>query len=273
MSTSDQRFTDKFETALVTGASSGIGRAIARQLVESGVEVYGTSRNPHTAGLPTEMHLIQFEAASESGLLAFKKDQAKLLSEVDILINNSGSSYFGKASSIPTEVRSRQHHLLFSAPTELSETVFEHMLSRGKGAIVNVSSLAARFPIPYMEDYSASKRQLSSYTRKLIRRSEGTGMVVIDFQPGDYRTNFNNNMTRYGEADAESDRMWQQLEKHLEKGPPPEKAAMDIVAALQRGRSCTLTSGSFVQAKAAPVASQLVPDWLTRWAIRKYYRI
>ena len=147
------------------------------------------------------------------------------------------------------------------------------MQSRHRGAVVNISSLAALFSIPYLEDYSASKAQLSAYTRSLMASHRDTGVIFIDFQPGDYRTQFNHNLTRYGEDNPESEAVWRQLERNLRRGPAPERAAIDVVAALLRGKSSTVTSGSFFQSKVAPIGRRILPAGLIAWAIRKYYRI
>ena len=263
----------KYGSALVTGASSGIGLAISMALVEEGLQVHGTTRHPEKSGLEESIHWLQFEGSTPDGIEDFIQQHHLLLTSIDILINNSGSSYFGKASAIPAEAKERQHRLLVEAPRRLTEEVMQRMLARGKGAIINVSSLAAVFTVPYMEDYSLSKRALSAQTRGLMQQTAGTGIVVIDFQPGDYRTNFNRNMTRYGEMDKESNSVWQQLEKHLQNGPDPQQAAVDVIRGIGTGRSATVRSGSWFQSRLAPSLSKVLPDRLVTWAIRKYYRI
>ena len=273
MRVSDSLLAGRFGTALVTGASSGIGSAIASALLQQGLKVYGTTRNPDRTDLTRDVRWLSFEGASESGLLAFIDNNAELLSNIDILVNNSGSSYFGRAPEIPAEAKERQHQLLFKTPVRLTGAVLPQMRSRRSGAIVNVSSLASLFPIPYLEDYSASKRQLSDWTRRLIEANRETGVVIIDFQPGDYRTNFNINLKRYGGADPESDTVWRHLERHLQAGPAPEKAADDVIRALRSGRSATVRSGTFFQSRVAPAGWQVLPRRLVEWAIRKYYGI
>ncbi len=100
-----------------------------------------------------------------------------------------------------------------------------------------------------------------------------SGISVIDFQPGDYRTKFNHNIKSYGKRDDFQERVWDQLEKNLNKAPLPEKAAEDILRALNRGIGGTVRSGSFFQSKIAPVGHRILPKSLLDWAIRKYYRL
>ncbi len=264
---------NQYSTALITGASSGIGAALAKLLIESGVRVFGTSRFPNRPELAKSIEWLEFDGASAGGLSDFLEMNSNLLSHIDILVNNSGSSLFGKASEIPNEILTRQQHLLLDSPIGLTECVLPAMKARGKGAIVNVSSLAALFTLPYMEGYSSAKAALSSFTQKEIVKNRDSGIVIIDFQPGDYRTNFNQNIQSYGERDALQNRVWDQLEKNLNNAPLPERAAEDMLRALARGRSRTVRSGSFFQSKVAPVGRKILSKPLTDWAIRKYYRL
>ncbi len=273
MPLSGHSLAEQYPTALITGASSGIGAALADLLVESGVQVFGTSRFPGRPELAKSVHWLEFNGDSEEGLSEFIEKNSKLLTQIDFLINNSGSSYFGKASEIPDEILICQKHLLLESPIAITERVLPAMNKREKGVIVNVSSLAALFTLPYMEDYSSAKAALSAFTQKVITENPDSGIVIIDFQPGDYRTNFNQNIKSYGERDDSQNRVWDQLEKNLNNAPPPEKAAGDILGAISRGKSGTVRSGSFFQSKVAPIGHKILPRALLNWAIRKYYRL
>lgn len=261
----------KYPSALVTGASSGIGRAVAELLAGIGVQVVGTSRFPDRPELPESIRWIRFEGSSPDEVAKFCGDNSQLLSSVDILINNSGSSCFGKESEIPGEVLQRQHCLLLEAPKKLTLEALPHMSARGCGAIVNVSSLAALFVLPYMESYSRCKAGLSKFTRQIISSSRGTGVTIIDFQPGDYRTNFNRNVVRYGDMDPQREQVWRRYEKNLNAAPSAARAARDIVKALESGVSRTVRSGSFFQSKVAAPGVCMLPASAAAWATRKYF--
>jgi len=261
------------QNALVTGASSGIGRAIADLLVQEGIQVTGTSRFPQARPQHGPIRWIHFDGSSESALNAFCEINHNLLTNIDILINNSGSALFGKASEIPPDAAEKESWLLTKSPVTLTGLVLPHMERRRNGAIVNVSSLAALFPLPYMENYSRCKAELSRFTQQLMLRQGEKGVVILDFQAGDYRTAFNRNMTRHGVTDRLQDRVWEQMERNLNHAPLPERAAKDILRALVRGKSGTIRSGSFFQSKIAPLGKQLLPGPVINWAIRKYYHL
>jgi short-subunit dehydrogenase len=260
-------------TALVTGASSGIGLAAAQILLREGFNVYGTSRNPDHPALDSGIRWLAFDGSSQVGISQFISENGELLSNLTLLVNNAGSSCFGKASEIPVEIQNAHQTLLLEAPIRLTEAVLGSMKKRGSGTIVNVSSLAALFPLPYMAVYSACKAGLSQYSRDLMLTERGEGITILDFQPGDFRTAFNDNITTYGELDQNQKRAWKRLEENLAKAPGPELAARDILKAIKRGKSGTVRSGSFFQTVVAATGYRLLPGRLLRWAIRKHYAL
>lgn len=263
----------KFSSALITGASSGLGLAFARMLLAEGLTVYGTTRDPERSGLDPQIQWLKMEGGSAAQVNCFIQDHQQLLTEVDILINNAGSSYFSRESSLITEAFERQQNLLYGTPVRLTQTVLEAMRGRGSGAIVNISSLAAIFPLPYMAGYSAGKAGLSSYTQGLMVVEADSGITLIDFQAGDYRTAFNANIGKGSIEGGGMEHAWKRLEENMQQSPQPEQAAKDLKHALLKGRSGIVRSGGFFQRCIAPLGQRLLPSSLLRTAIRKYYKI
>jgi short-subunit dehydrogenase len=260
-------------TALVTGASSGIGKAIAGRLRKEGYRVYGTSRVAGGRQGDQEIHWLQLEGASPQGRQAFLQAHGSLLTSVDILINNAGSSLFGSASEIPSSEIEAQYQLLLETPLAFTRVALGGMLGRGQGTIVNVSSLAALFPLPYMEDYSAAKAALSTYSQGLQATLKGSGIAIIDFQPGDFKTPFNGSIRQFGALSPSQRRAWDRLEHNMDGAPPPERAAEDLVGAILRGKSCTLRSGGAFQQMIAPLGARILPQRAVQGLIRRYYNL
>jgi short-subunit dehydrogenase len=247
--------------------------AAAKALLGEGFTVYGTTRNPGNPVLDPGIRWLSFDGASEAGISSFTHENRELLSNIHMLINNAGSSCFGKASEIPSEIQTAHQTLLLEAPIRLTEATLGAMRSRGSGTIVNVSSLAALFPLPYMAVYSSCKAGLSQYSRDLMLTERVGGVAIIDFQPGDFRTAFNDNIKTYGELDENQQRAWKRLEENLAKAPAPELAARDILKAIKRGKSGTVRSGSFFQTVVATAGYRLLPGRFLRWAVRKHYAL
>jgi NAD(P)-dependent dehydrogenase (short-subunit alcohol dehydrogenase family) len=131
------------------------------------------------------------------------------------------------------------------------------------------------FPLPFMSGYNVVKAGLSALTESLIVETRGTAINVIDFRPGDFRTDFNQAMlTSSSASPAPSGRVaavWRTLEAHCEAAPPVSRAAADLRDALLRGRSGTVRSGSFFQARIAPAFASLVPASLRRRIAARYF--
>jgi short-subunit dehydrogenase len=268
-----QRLADRHSLALVTGASSGIGKAIAEALLREGLVVHGTSRNPDRQDLNPEIHWVPFEGGEPGAGTRFAKAYDNLLSKIDLLVNNAGSGLFGEASAYSSSVLTEHLQLLLETPMELTLAVLPGMRTRRCGAVVNVSSLAAEFPLPYMSAYTAAKAGLSGFTQSLILTETVPGVQLINFQPGDFRTAFNEVMARPPELSLREERAWKIFEKHLKEGPPPERAARDLIKALRRGRSGTVRSGGFFQTRVAPLGIRLLPRACLLRMIRRYHGI
>ena len=262
-----------YQTALVTGASSGLGKAFAEALQKAGLTVYGTSRSPHD-GAEDGIRWLVLDAATETGLETFMTEQEELFRNIDVLVNNAGFARFGSRLAADPGAMQSQLKVLLECPLRLTEAILPEMRKRHGGAIVNISSLAALFPLPFMRTYSAGKGGLSAYTRSLIITEQDPRMLLIDFQAGDFRTSFNANMQAEDHfPDAVETSVWERLEETLSHAPGPEMAARDLIRALQRGRSRTLRSGGFFQTWVAPLGMRLLPRSWMNHAMRRYFHI
>lgn len=269
MAGSSPTLTTRYRTALVTGASSGIGAAVAKALLKEGMTVYGTARRP-TGTLPG-LHEIAFEGRYPGSLTTFLEENSDLLRSIDILVNNAGAATFGDLLAGEEGSASEAVHLLLSAPMALCRAVLPGMRQRGSGAVVNVSSLASLFPLPYLAAYSAGKAGVSSFTQSQMLTEDHPGVIWIDLQLGDFRTAFNRAMRPEGPLAPEAAVVWERMEAHLAGGPDPDQAARDLLRHLRRGRSAVVRSGGFFQTTMAPLGVRLLPrKWLLA-AIGRYY--
>lgn len=265
--------TRQYRTALVTGASSGLGLAFARMLRDEGVQVWGASRSPEAVAKAEGWQPVQLDLM-ESHSLASAIEQVRREAGVpDILINNAGAGVFAGFNHFPADEISRQLSLLLEGPIVLTRAFWPDMLARRRGAVVNVSSLAAEFPLPGFSLYTAAKAGLSGFSRTLMIESAGQGVQVLDFQPGDYKTEFNKSAVRPPGTEAWEGRAWEEYERWLEHGADPARAARDLLKALAHGRSGTVTSGLWFQTRIAAFAQWLGGRAYMRKLIRKHYRI
>ena len=265
---------DRYRTALVTGAASGLGAAFVEMLLVEGLTVWGTSRTitrvPDRAGF----HGLALELANPDSVRDAWTAAERESGGVDLLINNAGEGIFASVSELPESACAQQIDVLLRGPIQLSRLALSAMTGRGRGGIVNVTSLACEFPIPYLATYSAAKAGLAALTAALHLECVGGPLQIVDFRPGDYRTRFNEAMTApQPEGDARARAVWRRLEHLLRAAPPPERAACDLRRALQRGRSGVVRSGTFFQARLAPFLQRFASQRLSRWVQRRYFEL
>lgn len=253
----------------MTGARSGLGAAVAAGLRRAGYRVVGTTRQPSTA---PEGEWRALDLADPADVERFAREHADLLAEAEVWINNAGAGCFGPFSEWRAEDIRAQLELLLTGPMHLCQPVFKAMVARGHGCLVNVSSLSVEFPLPYMPAYNAAKAGLSQLSQTLLLEAPA-GVRVIDFQPGDFRTDFNRNLQRTRGSGARLERVWQYLDRHLQSGPPAEAIARTLLAAIQRGHRGRLRAGSTFQTRLAPWGAGLLPARLRRRAHLAYYGV
>lgn len=269
---------DRYPTALVTGASAGLGRAFADMLLGEGVRVWGTARNP--ARLPGRAGLtpVALDLADPAAVEHAFRTADTAAGGLALVINNAGYGRFGPFVERDFADWRRQCDAMLTQTLHLSHLALRGMLARRRGALVNVSSLAAEFPLPFMSGYNAIKAGLSAFSESLMIEVVGTDVIVIDFRPGDYRTGFNQTMHATSGVPPSTDpalvsrlqRAWSMLEANFRAAPAPERAAADLCRALRRGRSGTVRSGTFFQAKLAPLLARLAPLGLRRAVLARY---
>ena len=261
--------------AFVTGASGGIGAAFVDALLGDGYEVWGTARDPARLPARPGFHAVALDLADGAGTgRAFLAAEVEAGGAFDVLVNNAGYGVFGPVETQPFSVWSAQIDAMFTQTVRLALLALPEMRSRGRGAIVNVTSLAVEFPIPGMSGYNAVKAGLSAWTLSLAYELEGSGVAAIDFRPGDVRTPFNTAVVQAPEGARSGERwgrVWRRFEAMHDVAPAPEHIAADLVRALRRGRSGVVRSGSFFQARVAPLLARLGSARLKQAVQARYF--
>lgn len=253
-----------YRRALVTGASSGLGEAICRLLVQEGCQVWGTSRDPARIKVPG-VSALKLDLADGEELQSFTRSQIPSI-RPDLLINNAGCGIFGNLEQqSPQDIRT-QLDLMLCAPATLCSAALEDMKAQRHGCIVNVSSLATLFPLPGMALYNSAKAGLSALSNTLMEEVRREGIVILDFQPGDFRSGFFAATRRTGG----SERAWKAAEAHLVHAPDANAIARKLLKGIRKGRSGTIRAGLPLQTTAGPIAKRLLPDSLFQAILRTY---
>jgi short-subunit dehydrogenase len=269
-----------YRTAFVTGASTGLGLAFTEMLLAGGVKVWGTSRDIKRLPVRENFNAVALELGrgEDAERVFAEADQAA--GGFDLVINNAGFGAFGAFAHTKFSVWEDQLTLMLVNTARLSHVALRGMLSRRRGALVNISSIAGEFGMPYQAAYNTAKAGLSALNESLMYELRGTGVIVIDFRPGDYRTDFESSVRRPTQDaaltvdivnTARMTRVWSSFVRMMESGPPPAHAADSLRCALLRGRSCTVRSGRFFQAVLGPFLARFGSLALRRRVQEKYF--
>lgn len=258
------------KTALVTGASRGFGRAAAVALAREGAIVYGGSREPDAVAWPEGVAPVALDVSSpEAAEQSWRSANLDTL-PISILVNNAGSGVFGAFQSTDFAAWRGQIELMLLAPMRLCQLAMPRISCNAPGAIVNVGSLAAEFPIPYLSGYNAAKAGLAAFSESLLMEADRERIAILELRLGDLNTDFNGHVARFGEGERLAS-VWQAIEARAARSPGPEAAARRLIRALRRGERGTVRAGGFFQATLASLFGRLASQGLRRRANLRYY--
>ena len=154
------------KVALVTGASSGIGRATAERLAKAGFKVYGTSRRGAQLEQANSFKMLQLDVTRDDSVAAAVSELIKLEGRIDLLVNNAGFSLApAGAEESSTEQAKSVFDTNFFGTVRMTRAVLPHMRNQKCGRIINIGSIVGFLPAPYMAFYAASKHAIEGKSR------------------------------------------------------------------------------------------------------------
>jgi len=175
------------KVVLVTGGSSGIGKSICIRLASQGHTVFGTSRKPGEQ--PSGYGLIAMDVTDEGSVDRAVKEVIAKAGRIDVVVNNAGVGIQGALEDLGIAEAKAVFDADLFGPHRVCRAVLPQMRAQGNGLIINISSLAANFGLPYRGFYSGVKAALERYTETLSMEVEAFGIHVVSLQPGEYNTN------------------------------------------------------------------------------------
>ena len=221
------------QTAWITGASSGIGEALAKGLAAQGARVILSGRNvgelERVAGQCREALVLDFEATDYGALPGLAERAWAWREGVDFLINNAGISQRSLAVETGFPVYERIIGVDLLAPIALTQAVLPRMAARGSGRLAFISSIAGKVGVPLRSAYCAAKFGLAGYADSVRAETAHLGIQVHAIYPGSIRTDVSRNAltadgTRRGASDSA-----------IDNGIYPDEAAADMLARMLAG--------------------------------------
>lgn len=218
---------------LITGASKGIGRAIAENLIDNGrYDVFGTSRNPDEVK-NNKLSLIQLDVTDTKSI----KSCFDQVGNIDILINNAGQSQLGAAEDISIKKYKELFAINFFGVVETTN-IFLPSIRKNKGKIINIGSLIGTFNLPYYSSYTASKCALQGYTHSLRMELSKLGVQVTLIEPNDFDTTIEPEvLCKEGSIYTQKlNTIRNKIRINMSKSEPPDSLGKFIVKLLKKKR-------------------------------------
>lgn len=251
-------------TALITGASGGIGLELARLFAQQGVDLILVARSSDKLQALQQAFQEQYriqvtvickDLSQETASEALYQSICEADITVDYLINNAGFGDYGLFTETDWVKELRMIHLNIVALTYLTKRFLQDMVSRGEGRIMNVASTAAFQPGPLMAVYFATKAYVLSFSEAVANEASGTGVTVTTLCPGPTSTGFIQASGTEKSGLFNSNRL-----------PNPDRVARFGYNAMMRGKTVAVHG---LMNKILVQAVRLTPRFLARWTLRQ----
>ncbi|MFO7558239.1 MAG: SDR family oxidoreductase [Desulfobacterales bacterium] len=227
---------------LITGASSGIGKAVAVFLAQKGFYVVGTTRNlttlPEDPGASKMFRFVIMDVTDKASVRSGVEEAAGLMGGIDVLVNNAGISNVGPFEDIPEEEGRSVIETNFFGLASVTREVLPIMRNSGGGLIVNISSLGGIMGIPFQSYYAASKFAVEGFSESIRMELLSQGIDVVLVEPGNIKTGIGKNrMVLSGVSPSYQkgyDAAKQVIEKGVDGAEPPEVVARLIYKIIRK---------------------------------------
>lgn len=262
-------------TALVTGASSGIGLATARALVASGYRVHGTSRRPGSIADDARVDGVEYLPLDLTDPASIRQCAAAA-GDVDVLVNNAGESQSGPFEELPPEDLARLFQLNVLGAVQLSQQVLPGMRERRYGRVVMVGSMLGSLPLAYRSSYCASKAALRTFASAARPEFAPYGVWLTTVEPSSINTGISERRTHLVQPGSVFEEQYRRVIGRLDAretaGISAEEVAGQIMDAIRarRPRPMYAVGGG---SRAAFAMQRLLPDSVTERVLNRQFGV
>lgn len=226
-------------TALVTGASSGIGLATARALVAGGYAVYGTGRNPQRLSDDARVPGVRYLPLDLTDPASIERCAADA-GPVDVLVNNAGESQSGPFEEYPAEDLERLFQINVLGAVHLSRLLLPGMRERGYGRVVMIGSMLGSLPLAYRSSYCASKAAIRTFASAARAEFSPYGVWLTTVEPSSINTGISERRTHLVRPGSVFEEQYRRVIARLDAreaaGIPAEEVAGQVMDAIRARR-------------------------------------
>jgi NAD(P)-dependent dehydrogenase (short-subunit alcohol dehydrogenase family) len=265
------------KVVLITGASSGIGKACAGHLARRGHRVYGTSRRASPEGCreAAGFTLIQMDVTDDESVGRGVRQVVEQEGRLDVAVNNAGISVMGPIEDTTLDEAKLLFETNFFGVLRVCQAVLPVMREQHSGHIVNISSMAGRVGAPYQGLYTAAKFAVEGLSEALRTEVRHFGVKVVLIEPGDSPTGLASNRIRILRTRAYAqycNNAMQVYESDERNGYPPEKIAPLVERVIQDPNPRLRYLCGVMFQTAGATLKNFVPYSLFEWALAKVYK-
>ena len=262
---------------LITGGSSGIGKAIGEFLLEKGFIVYGTSRNA-SAISNSKIKLVDLDVRNSDSIKACIARVLELEGRIDVLINNAGVGITGPLEEIPLEEIKNNFETNVFGPIETMKAVLPQMRNQKSGLIINITSIAGYMGLPFRSIYSSSKGALELITESLRMETKAFGVHIANVAPGDFATDiasrrFHAPVIKGSAYEKIYQTQLDMMNEHVSGGSNPIEMAIAIHQIIEtKNPKGHYKVGAFMQ-KFSIVLKRILPDKMYEKILMNHYKL
>lgn len=265
------------KTVFITGASSGIGKAIGEHLTAKGYKVFGTSRNPERiSGLP--FTLVKMDVNDVDSIESAIDEVISKAQKIDVLINNAGVGITGPIEETPEEEMKKAFDTNLFGPINVIKAVLPYMRNQGEGRILNITSIAGYMGLPYRGIYSATKAAFEITMEAMRMEILQFGIKMSNVAPGDFATNiasgrYHSPVIKGSPYEQVYGKTLQLMNEHVDSGEDPMKMAKAVYKIINTANpKIHYKIGSPLQ-KFSIVLKRILPDKTYENMLLKHYKL
>ena len=263
---------------LITGGSSGLGKATGTYLSARGYRVYGTTRDPGKYPDFDDFPLLAMDVQDEASVEGAVRDLIRREGRLDVLINNAGVGITGPMEETPHRETLNAFETNFHGPLRVIRAVLPHMRDQKGGFILNITSIAGYMGLPYRGIYSATKGALELVTEAYRMEVRGFGVRMCSLAPGDYATNiasgrYHSPLQDQSPYRASYGKSLELMDQHVSAGKDPVEVARKVYRILQKKRpGVHYTVGSPLQ-RFSLFLKRVLPDKIYERLLLSHYKL
>lgn len=265
------------KVVFITGASSGIGKAIGEYLTEKGYKVFGTSRNPERIN-NSVFPLLKMDVNDTASIAQVISEIILKNSKIDVVINNAGVGITGPIEETPDSEIIKAFRTNYLGPVNVIKSVLPQMRKQGYGHIINITSIAGYMGLPYRGIYSSTKAALEITIEAMRMETRQFGVKMTNVAPGDFATNIAAgryhapvlNDSPYKKAYGNTLEM---MNEHVDNGEDPLKMAKVVHGIIEtKNPKIHYKVGAPMQ-KFSIVLKRILPDKMYENLLLNHYKL